>query len=246
MKPLSLRGMQGFTLLEMLMATACSSFMLGAILTAGVALQRSFAAVESYSIAEGDQLRVLDYISMDCRRSLSASIASNVLTLTVPVFYDSTSSNAPYRPTLTSGAVSYGSGSITITYSKSGFNFNRTVTVKNAAGTTTSTSTTAIARNVAAFTVTPVDLTSSLSCNIMFFPTFKYTSGSGSWRSGSTAPDNSVGADGDLYVVDPTASDPNTIGDVYRRTSGSYVLLQNVKATTVYCNTFLRNAGARQ
>src|SRR5438552_14242113 len=80
-----------FTLVEMMMTVGCGSLMLAAVMTAGVALQRSFAAVEGYSVAEGDQLRVLDYIAMDCRRALSASVANNTLTITVPVYYDSNS-----------------------------------------------------------------------------------------------------------------------------------------------------------
>lgn len=63
----------GFTLVEMMMAVGCSSLMFAALLAAGVALQRSFAAVEGYSLAEGDQLRVQDYIAMDCRRAVSAT-----------------------------------------------------------------------------------------------------------------------------------------------------------------------------
>jgi Tfp pilus assembly protein PilW len=186
-----------FTLVEMMVAVACGSLMLGAVLAAGVALQRSFAAVEGYSIAEGDQLRVLDYIAMDCRRALSASVTNNTLTLTVPVYYDSTS--APTTPTLTTGAVSYGTGTVTITYSQSGSNFNRHIVVVDSGGTTTSDVTTAIATNVASFTVAPQDLTSSVSCSITFSPRFTYLPGPGP-----------------------------------------------IAGTTVYCNTFLRNAGARQ
>lgn len=186
-----------FTLVEMMLAVGCGSMVLAAVLAAGVALQRSFAAVEGYSIAEGDQLRVLDYIAMDCRRALSASVANNTLTLTVPVYYDSTS--APTTPTLTNGAVSYGTGTITITYSQSGSNFNRHIVVADSGGTTTSDVTTAIATNVSSFTVAPQDLTSSVSCSITFSPRFTYLPGPGP-----------------------------------------------IAGTTVYCNTFLRNAGARQ
>ena len=187
----------GFTLVEMMVAVAAGSLMLGAVLAAGVALQRSFAAVEGYSIAEGDQLRVLDYIAMDCRRALTASVANNTLTLTVPVYYDSTS--APITPTLTNGAVSYGTGTVTVTYSQSGSNFNRRIVVADSGGTTTSDVTTAIATNVSSFTVAPQDLTSSVSCSITFSPRFTYLPGPGP-----------------------------------------------IAGTTVYCNTFLRNAGARQ
>ena len=188
---------RAFTLVEMMAAVGCGSIILGAVLTAGVALQRSFAAVEGYSIAEGDQLRVLDYIALDCRRALSASVANNTLTLTVPVYYDSNSN--PTTPTLTNGAVNYGSGTVTITYSQSGSNFNRRIVIADSGGTTTSDVTTAIATNVASFTVAPQDLTSSVSCSITFSPRFTYLPGPGP-----------------------------------------------IAGTTVYCNTFLRNAGARQ
>jgi Tfp pilus assembly protein PilW len=236
----------GFTLVEMMMALGSGSVVLASVVIASVALQRSFAAVETYSITEGDQLRVLDYIALDCRRALTAQVSSNTLTLTLPVYYNSASNNVPNTPALNNGILAYGSGSVTVTYAQSGGNFNRQVVIKDSGGTTTSTKTTAIATNVASFTVTAIDLTSSLSCSIMFFPTFRYTSGNGTWRAGAAAPSDALGSDGDLYVVDATATDTSTTGNVYRRASGVYTLLQNVKATSVYCNTFLRNASARQ
>lgn len=186
-----------FTLVEVMAAVTCGAVVLGAVLTAGVALQRSFAAVEGYSIAEGDQLRVLDYIAMDCRRALSAAVANNTLTLTAPVYYDSNS--APTTPTLTNGAVSYGVGTVTITYSKNGSDFKRRIIVADPGGTTTSDVTTAIATDVASFTVAPQDLSSSVSCSVTFSPRFTYLPGPGP-----------------------------------------------IAGTTVYCNTFLRNASARQ
>jgi Tfp pilus assembly protein PilW len=186
-----------FTLIEMMLSLGCGSVILAAVVTAGVCLQRSFAAVEGYSVAEGDQLRVLDYIAMDCRRALSASIANNVLTLNVPVYY--AANKNPITPILTSGTLSYGSGSVTIVYSQDGSNFTREVIIRDSSNTITSDATTPIATNVSSFTVTPSDLTSSLSCSITFSPRFVY-----------------------LAAPGPVAG------------------------TTVYCNTFLRNAGARQ
>jgi Tfp pilus assembly protein PilW len=240
MKILSQKTRRAFTLVEAVVAMGAGSIVLAAVTTAGVALQRSFAAVENYSMAEGDQLRVSDYIAMDCRRATSASVSSNVLTLTVPAYYDA--SGNPQNPSLSgTGAIQYGSGgTVTIAYSQSGSNFVRSITKS---GTTT---TTTVARNVASFTVTPQDLTASISCSIMFFPTFTRNIGSSTWRSGGSAPDNTVGSDGDYYVIDPTATDPTTVGNVYCRSSGTYSLLNNIKATVVYSNTFFRNAVARQ
>ncbi len=191
---------RAFTLVEMLMTLASSSIVMAAVLIGGVALQRSFAAVEGYSIAEGDQLRVEDYIAMDCRRSLSASVdtsgASPVLILTIPNYYDANNNQPKWSnahavaPTFTgNGAIQYGAGTTTIRYYSQAATFVREVN-----GTQN-----IIARNVASFTVSSQDLTSSVSCSITFSPAFTSLPGPGP-----------------------------------------------IAGTTVYCNTFLRNAVARQ
>src|SRR4051812_10215172 len=149
----------GFTLVEMLMTLASSSIVLAAVIVGGVALQRSFAAMEGYSIAEGDQLRVSDYIAMDCRRALSAGVdASNTLTLTIPNYYDANNGSPKWAnanavaPTFTSdGAIQYSAGTTTIKYYALASNFIREV----------NGSANIIARNVSSFTVSPQDLTSS-------------------------------------------------------------------------------------
>ena len=239
-----------FTLVEMMMSLSCGTFIIAGVLAASVALQRSFSAMESYSTIEGDQLRVLDYIAMDTRRATAASVTNGMLTLTLPVYYNSGSSPAyqAYTPTLTNGVVTYGSGSAQVYYWQSGRNFVREVTVYNSGGGVVSDLTTPIAKNVATFTVNPIEQSnpwSSVSCSIMFFPTFIRNTGSGTWYSGSSAPGAGTGANGDWYVIDATATDQTTVGNVYFKSGGSFSLMQSVKATTVYCNTFLRNASAR-
>lgn len=182
MKNVAYKRPGAFTLVEMLMSIGCGSLILAALVTAGVGLQRSFVAVEGYSTAEGDQLRVLDYIAMDCRRATAASVTNNILSLTLPVYYNSSSSNTPYAPTLTSGALSYGSGTVTITYQQSGSNFTREVVIKNGSGTIISDSTSTIAKNVATFHVTPLDQGSTngtANCTITFSPTFTDQAGPG-------------------------------------------------------------------
>lgn len=252
-----------FTLAEMLVSVGCGVLILAAVTAAGVSLQRSYAAVEAYSNTEGDQLRVLDYIAMDCRRATSAAVTTvnnvPVLTLTVPAFYDPCNGNAPVTPVLSSGNITYKGGgntdcpsvtntSVTIKYTRTGTNFTREVISQNSDGTT-SDITTAIAKNVPTFTINDTNLTNWVSCTIMFFPTFLHNAGSGTWRSGlnnpDTAPDNSVGSDGDWYVINTTASTAADVGNVYFKSGGSYSLVQNEKATTVACKTFLRNAVAR-
>ena len=259
------RNTLGLTLVEMLMSVGCGAFILAAVVVAGVAMQRSYAAVEAYSTAEADQLRVLDYIALDARRAIAVCVSNGVLTLTLPTYYSATdttaTANTPSVANVTVTACDgstvtpltyYASGGIiTINYQRTGTNFTREVIVKNAAGTITSDVTTAIAKNVASFTVNDSIINNgtqanSLSCSIMFFPTFTHMTGYGTWRSGGSAPGSGTGSDGDWYAIDTTASDPTTVGDVYLKSNGSYSKIENVKATTVACNTFLRNPIARQ
>ena len=195
MKICSSSRSKGFTLIEALMAVACGSMILAAVLAAGTALQRSFMAVEGYSIAEGDQLRVSDYIALDCRRAISAVVANNVLTLTLPNYYDN--SGTPITPSFdANGNIQYGTNPVFVSYYAQGTDFVPQV-APSAIGSTANT--TIIASNIDSFTVLPQDITSSVTCTITFAPRFRYLAGPGP-----------------------------------------------VNGTTVYSNTFLRNAAARQ
>jgi Tfp pilus assembly protein PilW len=264
-----------FTLTELMVSVGCGVLILAAVVTAGVSLQKSYAATEAYSTTEGNELRVLDYVAMDCRRATSGTVpgtatptpyvgtgsfvsgswvasssGTTALILSLPVYYSSTSSSAvPNTPTLSSGVITYGSGSVTVSYQQSGTNFTREVIVQNSGGTVLSDTITPIAQNVASFAVTDTDFTNWISCSIMFFPTFTHNAGNGTWWSGlnnpDTAPANSVGSNGDWYAINGTATDPTTVGNVYFKSGGTYSLVENEKATTVACKTFLRNASAR-
>ena len=272
MKISSERTIRGFTLVEMITSVGCGTLVLAAIVAAGVSLQKSYGALEAYSTAEGDQLRVLDYIAMDCRRATTATVTpvtvngvtENALVLTLPTYYSSSTSNSATfnTPSVTSGSLVFGTISggtvtantdiVTVTYEQNGNNFIREVKVTDSTGATTrSDYITPVAKNVSTFTVNPVDLTKSVSCSIMFFPAFLHNTGTGTWRSGQytpndRAPDNSLGANGDWYVINNTATTASTVGDVYYRSGGSYSKIENVKATSVAVQTFLRNANARQ
>lgn len=144
-----------FTLVETITALACGTIVLAALLAMSISLQRSFAAVEGYSIAEGDQLRVQDYIAMDCRRATGGTLgalttpavdngswvsgswvhnSSGPVTLLVlvPNYYDLTGNppsgnpQAPYFDA--NGKIQYGNaGTTQISYYQSGSNFMRQV-----------------------------------------------------------------------------------------------------------------------
>jgi len=223
MKKLRHNSRAGFTLVELMIAIASGSILLDALLAASVALQRSYVAVEAYAIAEGDQLRVQDYIAMDCRRATNITIdngswsnsggawawvpnvgGTQTLMITLPAFYDS-ASKAPVAPFFdVNGKLQYGSGGVadttTISYYKSGSTFVRQVgsdpTAAKPFGIT------AIANNVSTFSVTPLDQSATngtVSCAITFAPSFTRLPGPGP-----------------------------------------------IAGTTVYASTFLRNAQARQ
>ncbi len=261
----------GFTLIELMTSLGCGSFILAAVVAAGVSLQKSYAAFEGYSTAEADQLRVLDYIAMDCRRANAASIGTvtvsngaeniteNQLVLTLPAYYSSVDSTAtPNTPVLGASGVTYGGGStVTIKYYIKYYNASASGSGNIAyfvreVVTATTDNTTPIAKNVASFSVTDLNpaSTGTVTCWIMFFPTFARMPGTGAWWSGQYspdhAPDNAIGVNGDWYAVNYTATDKTTVGDVYSKSGGVYSRISNVKATTVYCNTFLREADARQ
>lgn len=176
------------TLVEIMITVGCASILMAAVLISGVALQRSAMAAQQYAIAEADQMRVEDYIAMDSRRCVSATVLNNTVTFSIPTYYDNT--GAPLNPTYDAfGGIGYGTGTVPISYYKSGDTF-----VRNVNGTES-----VVASDVASFNVTPIDLTSSLSCSITFLPRF-------------------------TNVAPPAP----------------------IAGTTVYINTFLRNASARQ
>lgn len=260
----------GFTLVELMTSLGCGSFILAAVVAAGVALQKCYVAFEGYSKTEGDELRVLDYIALDCRRATAVSattatvsngaenVTVNQLVLTLPTFYTAMNNTAvPNTPVLSTNGISYGAGSVTIKYyikyyNQSGIGSGNVAFFVREVISGATDNITPIARNVASFSVdaTSPATTGTVTCWIMFFPTFNRMPGTGAWWSGQTTPDtapsNSIGLDGDWYVVNQTATDPSTIGDVYCKSGGAYAKINNVKATTVYCNTFLREADARQ
>ena len=53
------------------------SLVIAVLLASSVALQRGFAAVEGYAVAEGDQLgHVQDYVALDCRRAIRDQVGT--------------------------------------------------------------------------------------------------------------------------------------------------------------------------
>jgi prepilin-type N-terminal cleavage/methylation domain-containing protein len=102
MKPARLQN-QGFTLVEMLLAVSIGSLMMAAIVAASVCLQRSFTAVDKYFASHVQQVRIIDYLSRDVKRSyiVTASADRQTVTCTIPNYLVDNGSNQPTRATPT-------------------------------------------------------------------------------------------------------------------------------------------------
>jgi prepilin-type N-terminal cleavage/methylation domain-containing protein len=102
MKPARLQN-QGFTLIEMMLAVSIGSLMLAATVAASICLQRSFNAVDNYFSSHVQQVRIIDYLSRDVRRSYIVTTSSDLqtVTCTIPNYLVDNGSNQPTRATPT-------------------------------------------------------------------------------------------------------------------------------------------------
>ena len=161
------QALQGRTLIELMVAITAGVLILGATIASVISVQRLYAAVEDYSMDEGSQLLISDYISMDLRRCSDVTAVNNVLTITIPDYYGNggtkPSSNAvANNPMVVGNNVSYGSTNVTVKYYLQGSSFIREVN-----GTQN-----AVTVNVSDFTVTDQDLTTAVICTTTFQPGF--------------------------------------------------------------------------
>jgi len=138
MKLSQINNKKGFTLNETMIAIAISSLTLAATLIASIALQKSFNAVDNYFATQVQQIRIIEYLSRDVKRSyIVTSVTSpQTVTCTIPDYYISQGGD-PYAkrrdPTVTMSAngviVDYrgisdgviASGSSTLTSATAGF-----------------------------------------------------------------------------------------------------------------------------
>lgn len=95
---------QGFTLAEMGLAVSVGLLMLASIIAASVCLQRSFNAVDNYFASHMQQVRIIDYLSRDVKRSYIVTTSADLQTVTcvLPNYLVDNGSNQPTRaaPTL--------------------------------------------------------------------------------------------------------------------------------------------------
>jgi prepilin-type N-terminal cleavage/methylation domain-containing protein len=94
---------QGFTLIELMLAVSIGSLMLAATVGASICLQRSFSAVDNYFASHVQQVRIIDYLSRDVRRSYIVTTSTDLQTVTciIPNYLVDNGSNQPTRATPT-------------------------------------------------------------------------------------------------------------------------------------------------
>jgi type II secretory pathway component PulJ len=68
------RDRAGFTLVELMISTVCLSLVLAMLIGGISALQRGFRASHDFAQAQGEQVRVCDYLQRDCRSALGAVV----------------------------------------------------------------------------------------------------------------------------------------------------------------------------
>jgi Tfp pilus assembly protein PilW len=77
-----------FTLIEMMIAIATASAILGVTVTSSIALQRSFNSVDNYMATHMQQIRIVDFLARDVRRGLSvtSSIDKQTVDIKIPKY----------------------------------------------------------------------------------------------------------------------------------------------------------------
>ena len=77
-----------FTLIEMMVAMATASAILGVTVTSSIALQRSFNSTDNYLATQTQQIRIVDFLDRDVRRGLSviSSVDQQTVQIQIPKY----------------------------------------------------------------------------------------------------------------------------------------------------------------
>jgi hypothetical protein len=82
MMHLNNQGKGGFTLGETMVATAVATLLLAGLFSAATALNRANAASDDYFSTHMQQIRIIDYLSRDVKRSYSVTTSPDLMTVT--------------------------------------------------------------------------------------------------------------------------------------------------------------------
>jgi type II secretory pathway pseudopilin PulG len=182
MKPSQINNKKGYTLSETTIAMGIASLMLLALLTASIALQKSLNAVDRYFATQMQQIRIIEYLSRDVKRSyvVTSTGSPQTVTCTIPNYLNG---NARRDPTVTWGTkgvtVDYVATPATVVYSVSNQSILRT---ENGALTTIASSTDNL---LPSWLDVELANTEYLTTNITFLPIFT-SGGATASRTGTT------------------------------------------------------------
>lgn len=73
---------RGFTLIELMVAAGVTSLLFAAIFTASASLNRAYAAADDYFSSHMQQIRIIDYLARDVKRSFSVTTSTDLKTVT--------------------------------------------------------------------------------------------------------------------------------------------------------------------
>jgi len=125
MKPNYLPDQSGFTVVELMVAVSAGVFVLAAVTLGSIALQKSFSAADNFLGTQMQQIRIVDYLSRDVRRSYIVSASSDLKTVTcvIPNYVSGNARTTPTVKTTENGTiVSYpNSRSVTDAITTNGF-----------------------------------------------------------------------------------------------------------------------------
>jgi len=195
MKLKTSHNITGFTLGETLISLSLSSIILGAAITSGVGLQKSFNAIDNYFSIHMQQIRIIDYLNRDVQRGLivTTSVDLQSVTVNVPNYIIQSGDpeaianpsliGTPRTPTVASSPsglqVNYGTGTSTVVYSISGNSILRT---ENGSVTTIASSTDQLIPQTTDVELANTEYTTS---SVTFMPIFT-SAGSIAERTGTS------------------------------------------------------------
>ena len=125
MKPARLHD-QGFTLIELMFAVAVGALMMAALVAAAVCLHRSFTAVDNYFASHVQQVRIMDFLSRDVKRSYIVTTSTDLQTVTC-IIPNYLVDNGSYQPTRATPTLSLVGNKVVANYQASTVN-NVTIT----------------------------------------------------------------------------------------------------------------------
>jgi len=191
----SSHNVAGSTMAELMIGLGLSSLVAAAAITASVALQKSFNAVDNFFATQMQQIRIIDYLSRDVQRGLAVSTSVDLQSVTVNVpnyviqagdpeaVANSSLIGTPRTPTIsytTSGPqVNYTAAPSTVVYQINGMSIVR---IENGVVTTIASSTDQLVPQTTDVELANTEYTSS---TVTFLPVFT-SNGVAAERTGTT------------------------------------------------------------